>query len=119
MSSSFRRSLIFKKASHTLEKEKKEVIMKHGSFVNRLCSDPSKIEPKFRIMLKEFSFGHGRIDIIGRDSEGHFCLVEVKMRNSEVLSAKGQIRRYQTQLLRFLEMINIEMSIRALIVTPS
>jgi RecB family endonuclease NucS len=92
--------------------------MKHDAFVNELYSNPGKIEKNFKVLFKEYSFGRGRIDIIGKDKNGNLCLVEVKMKNSEINSAKNQIRRYRSQLLRFLEIISVSLNIRAIIVTP-
>jgi hypothetical protein len=92
--------------------------MRHGAFVNELYSNPDKIEKNFRVLFKEYSVGRGRIDIIGKDKNGNLCLVEVKMRNSEINSAKNQIRRYRSQLLRLLGIISVDLTIRAIIVTP-
>jgi len=65
--------------------------MKHKTLVNELYMNPNRIESKFRSLFKEFSIGHGRIDIIGKDTNGNLCLVEVKMKETEILSAKSQI----------------------------
>jgi hypothetical protein len=92
--------------------------LKHDVFVKELYFNPNKIEKNFRVLFKEFSIGRGRIDIIGRDGNGNLCLVEVKMKNKEINSAKNQIRKYQYQLLDFLQIIGINLTIRAMIVTP-
>lgn len=92
--------------------------MRHDAFVDQLYSNPDKIEKNFRVLVKEYSVGRGRIDIIGKDKNGNLCLVEVKMRNSEINSAKNQIRRYRSQLLRLLWITSVDLAIRAIIVTP-
>ncbi len=92
--------------------------MKHNMFLNEVYANPDRIEKNFRVLLKEYSIGRGRIDIIGKDKTGNLCLVKVKMRDSEINSAKNQIRRYQSQLIRLLEMISVSLTIRAIIVTP-
>ncbi|NIW50876.1 MAG: DUF91 domain-containing protein [Candidatus Korarchaeota archaeon] len=93
--------------------------MKHKSLVNFFCREPDKIEPRFRVLQKEFSLGRGRIDIIGRDKDGNICLVEIKTHDSEIPSGKKQIRNYQSQLAKFLSLIDLEKKIRGIVVTPT
>ena len=93
--------------------------MKHKSLVNFFCREPDKIEPRFRVLHKEFSLGKGRIDIIGRDKDGNFCVVEVKTRDSEIHSGKRQTRKYQLQLAKLLSSIGVERTIRGIVVTPT
>ena len=93
--------------------------MKHKSLVNHFYTKPYKIERRFRMLQKEFSLGHGRIDIVGKDREGNICLVEVKTRDSEIPLGKRQIRKYQAQLANFLSLVGVEMVIRGIVVTPT
>lgn len=93
--------------------------MRHKDFVNELYSNPSKIEPAFRSIFKEFSVGHGRIDLVGKDRNGNLCLVEVKLKDKEIPSARVQIRKYRSQLLQFLKLAGVELTIRAIVVTPA
>lgn len=92
---------------------------KHKTLVNYLHSHPFKIEPGFRSRKKEFSFGRGRIDIVGLDRNGDICLVEVKTHDKEILLGKRQIAKYQSQLADFLGLIGVERLIRGIIVTPT
>lgn len=92
--------------------------MKHKTFVSKLYQQPSMIEQRFRPLFKEFALGRGRIDIIGRDRKGILCLVEVKMRKSEVLQGLRQVEKYQRQLMKFLSLASLEVSLRAMVVTP-
>jgi RecB family endonuclease NucS len=91
--------------------------VKHKSLVNLLYGNPFKIEKYFQPLVKEFAFGHGRIDIIGRDRNAVLCLVEVKVHNSEIPQGKKQVMQYQTQLVHFLSLAGIKISIRGIVVT--
>jgi len=71
------------------------------------------------MLQKEFSLGHGRIDLVGKDREGNICLAEVKTRDSEIPLGKRQIRKYQAQLANFLSLVGVEMVIRGIVVTPT
>ena len=93
--------------------------MKHRAFVNQLFYQPGRIEHHFRSILKEFSLGHGRIDLIGRDLNGVLCLVEVKTKDGELAFAQRQIQKYRNELIKFLAIAGIKLSIRALLVTPN
>jgi len=93
--------------------------MKHKTFVTILYQSPSRIEPKFRSVFREFSLGHGRIDIIGRDTKGTLCLVEVKTRDSEIKQAKEQVKMYQRQLVKFLSLVGIQLPIRGIAISPN
>jgi RecB family endonuclease NucS len=93
--------------------------LKHKSLVNYFSTNPYKIEPRFRTLQKEFSLGHGRIDIIGKDRNGNICLVEVKTRDSEIPLGKRQLRKYQSKLANFLRLIHVETVIRGIVVTPT
>ena len=93
--------------------------MNHKTLVRYLYSNTYKIERHLQPLLKEFSLGHGRIDIICRDINGTLCLIEVKVHDSELSLGERQVKTYQQQLLKFLSLIGIELSIRALVVTPN
>ena len=93
--------------------------LKHKSLVNYFYTKPYKIERRFRTLQKEFSLGHGRIDIIGKDRDDNICLVEVKTRDSEISLGKRQIRKYQSQLADFLSLIGVKTVIRGIVVTPT
>jgi hypothetical protein len=93
--------------------------MRHKALVSYLYTNPYSIERHFRPLFKEFSLGHGRIDIIGRDKDGVLCLVEVKAKDEERHQAKRQVRAYQKQLLKFLGLVGINLSIRVLVATPN
>lgn len=92
---------------------------KHKLLVNYFCRKPYKIEPRFRVLQKEFSLGHGRIDVIGKDRGDNICLVEVKTHNLEIPSGEKQIRNYRSQLAKFLGLIGVEKAIRGIVVTPT
>ena len=93
--------------------------LKHKSLVNYFYTKPYKLERHFRPLQKEFSLGHGRLDIIGKDKDGCVCLVEVKTRDSDIPSGKRQIRGYQSQLANFLGLIGFQTEIRAIVATPN
>jgi len=93
--------------------------LKHKVLVNSFCMNPDKIKQRFRVLQKEFSLGHGRIDIIGKDDDGTICLVEVKTLNREIPLGKRQIGKYQSQLANFLGLIGFETKIRGIVATPT
>jgi len=92
--------------------------LKHKTFVNYLYENPYMIERRFRPLFKEFPLGRGKVDIIGKDKDGVLCLVEVKTRDSERLKGERQVKSYQRQLLRFLSLAGVKLSIRGIVVTP-
>ena len=102
-----------------MSKNRGKSVSKHKTMVNYFHLHPYKIEPRFRAIQKEFSLGHGRIDIIGRDKDGTLCLVEVKTRDSELIRGKRQVAKYQSQLANFLGLIGFKTKIRAIVVTPT
>lgn len=102
-----------------MPKNKGKSVSKHKTMVNYFHAHPYKIEPRFRSIQKEFSLGHGRIDIIGRDKDGTLCLVEVKTRDSELMLGRRQVAKYQSQLANFLGLIGFKTKIRAIVVTPT
>lgn len=102
-----------------MPKIKGKSVSKHKTIVNYFHMHPYKIESRFRSIQKEFSLGHGRIDLIGRDKDGTLCLVEVKTRDSELMQGKRQVAKYQSQLANFLGLIGVETKIRAIVVTPT
>lgn len=90
----------------------------HKSFITQLVYEPSRIEKGFRILAREFAFGHGRLDILGRDAAGCFCIVEVKTTKSELSFGKKQAENYRQQLLFLLSYVGINVPVRVLVKTP-
>ena len=92
--------------------------MAHKSVIIEICNNPQKIEQGFRVFSTEFSLGHGRIDIVGRDRNRVLCLIEAKVHNGEIPKGERQIKQYREQLLKLLEYAGVQLPIRIFVVTP-
>lgn len=91
--------------------------MKHKDLINFYFSNPWEIEEGFRPIFKEFSIGHGRVDIIGVDKDRNLCLVEVKTRRT-FLQDENQVRRYRSSFHNLFRILGLDTPVRAIVVAP-
>lgn len=69
---------------------------KHADIVQRLAREPDQLEPGLTLTGKEVSvskdFGElGRIDLVFKDADTRYLLVEVKVGPTEIAKAVGQV----------------------------
>jgi RecB family endonuclease NucS len=80
----------------------------------RVLADPDLVEPGFRPLATERETPAGRVDVYGRDADGHVVAVELKAVRAGP-SAASQLERYVTALRRDL---HADATVRGVLVAP-
>lgn len=85
---------------------------------------PDTIEANMSFLLREFSVGKGRIDLILRDRDKNLCLIEVAHRSGRSRSYwEEKLRKYRNLLMRVAGLFGLNEStytrkVRLLLVYP-
>ena len=69
----------------------------HKEAINYYQHNPNAIEKGLRILAKEVSIFHGRIDLIGVDRDNNLVIIDVTM-GHDWKRKVGQLKRYRTNI---------------------
>ena len=106
-------------SSHELEKIDTGTV-NHGTEYHLqawLAENPEAVGEGYTFVQREFETGEGRVDLLMKDAEDEYVLVEVK--RVALSPAVSQVRRYREALQRVEGYENVKAKIAALEVRPS
>ena len=82
--------------------------LSHKDWIDFYELEPSKIESGMRIVYREFSIKHNRIDLVGKDKDQITCLIEVELSGS-LPFMKRRMKQYRLFIRTFLMILGLPM----------